>query len=302
MTNLCSLPSETIEEVLIKSDPLDVAAVAQTCRFYRSLIYQSIDSNLWRGLYLSEPIDDPRICRSQSGVLRTTIDWRGELQRIMRTRTILDKPEVCRPEERSMVLSTLLDMVSCVPPLSSPLDHGNLSKNLLWVAAVLRGGVFLDQVDWVPSDVEAQLRARLHTYYGLTHNDARKSSRVLSRAYVYALRNYRRDNDYGPFQAGNQCVDWVHLQALHHVVSMHLVALREEEDFAFTIFPLSLPYTQSIIPPGVDLDSEMDWADVEGAWTCTFLFCDHRDLISRCLVCILQCHFTELVWSLNRRI
>jgi hypothetical protein len=75
-------------------------------------------------------------------------------------------------------------------------------------------------------------------------------------------------------------VNWLHIQALHHVVSMHVVELREDEQFDFVVFPMSLPYTQIVIPKGVDLDQEKDWAGVGGLWRVAFCFCDHRELLS----------------------
>jgi len=193
MTSIRDLPSETIEEILLHSDPLDVAAIAQSSRFFRSLVYHSPDQHLWRALYLAQPFDDPRECISQNGKPRTDIGWKGELQRIMRARTVLDNTTLCRPDEYYIVLQTLLDMVCNVPPLSSLLAVGGISQNLLWVAAVLRGGEILDQINWIPTHEESQLRARLHTYFGLTDADAKRSKRVDSRAFVYNMRNYRWD-------------------------------------------------------------------------------------------------------------
>jgi len=164
--------------------------------------------------------------------------------------------------------------------------------NLVWVGALTRGTGFLDHEDIIPTslhhhtDEETQLRSRLHTYFGLTHADARHATRVATRAFVYSLRNYRPQNDFGPFLLGDPSsteglsVNWVHVQALHHVMSMHSVELNEDDEFDFIVYRMSLPYTQIIIPPGVDLDSEEDWAGVEGKWKISFCFCDHRELIA----------------------
>jgi hypothetical protein len=129
------------------------------------------------------------------------------------------------------------------------------------------------------SEEEVQLCARLHTHFGPTHLDERRSSRVRSRAFVYDLRNYRWGNDFGPFDERG-CVNWVHLQALHHTVSMHLVDLQVDEDFEFAVFPLSIPLTQIVIPEGTCFDEDEDWAGVAGVWRVSFCFCDHRELLS----------------------
>lgn len=278
MAKFSSIPPEIIEEIILNLDPIDVARIAQCSTLFRSLVYSQNSQALWRALYLDQPLDDPRICVSPQGKPKTNIDWREELQRLMRARTVLHDLSLCRPGERLTILKTMIDIVSYVPPLSDPENYGDMSRNLLWGAAVLRGGKFLDDVDPSVGPVERQLCAQLHTYFGFTHTDAKWAARVRSRAYVYDMRNYRWDNAFGPFD-GHECVNWVHVQALHHVVSMHIVDLKEDEEFEFAIFPMSLPFTQIVMPGGVNPDEVEDWAGVEGLWRVSFCFCDHRDLL-----------------------
>jgi len=278
MIRLSSLPPEIIEEIILHLDPIYVASIAQCSTFFKSIVYNTKDQVLWRALYLEQQFDDPRTCISQQGYPKGVVDWRGELQRFVRVRTVLHDPSLCRPDERLIILQTVLEIISYVPPLSSA---GEISRNLLLIDAILRGGVFLDEIESAEgkSEEEVQLCARLHANFGLTHVDTRRTARVRSRAYVYDLRNYRWDNDFGPFDE-HGCVNWVHVQALHHVVSMHIIDLQEDEDIEFPIFPLSLPLTQITIPEGVNLDEEGDWAGVEGVWRVSFCFCDHRELLS----------------------
>ncbi|KAF8963017.1 hypothetical protein BDZ97DRAFT_1822636 [Flammula alnicola] len=277
------LPSELIEDILIRCDPIDVAQAAQTCSTLRSIVYLS-DNKLWRELYLLQPFDDPRTTVSQEGRPRPTpIAWGPELQHIMRARgvvTATDSLAVMKPGELKTILQTFLSMVWYVRPWTSPQSLGELSGNLLWVAAMLRRG-FLDRLEEKggASGEERQLIAQLHSYYGLTQADTSRQSRIKSRAYVYNMRNYRPENEYGPLLE-NGAVNWEHVQALHHVVSMHLVDLREDEDFVFAVFPMSLPFTQIVVPDGIDLDEEKDWAGVTGSWAVSFCFCDHRDLMT----------------------
>ncbi|KAF9483578.1 hypothetical protein BDN70DRAFT_827292 [Pholiota conissans] len=279
---LIELPRELIEEILTRCDPVDVAMVAQTCSTLRFIIYYAGDSKLWRDLYLLQPFDDPRTAVDQQGRSKPTpIDWKMELQRIIRARNVLledDVFTVLRPGESSTLLRTLLDMVTTVSPRTSYENVRELSANLLWVAAMLRRG-FIDQLEesaaTPPGD--RQLLARLHTFYGITHADTRPQSRVKSRAYVYDMRHYRSESAFGPFLPGGK-VNWEHMQALHHVVSMHLVELGEDEDFEFAVFPMSLPFTQIVTPS--NLDEEKDWAGLTGSWVVSFCFCDHRDLMT----------------------
>lgn len=281
------LPSEIIEHFLSVCDPLEVAAVAQASRFYRSLVYETPDEHLWRSLYLNQSFDDPRTCVTFLGEPRRPVNWRAELQRIIRTRTILQGAERCRPEERRIVLETLWDMVSHVSPTNRAFSE-ETSKNLLWVEAMLHEGkIFHMAGDPAMSPEEIQLCAKLHTHFGTTPQDTKAPMRVQSRAFCYDFRNYQWNNHFGPFFAdGSDKVNWVHMQALHHVLSMHVLDLGGRDDnFMFTIFPMSLPFCQPIIPEGEDLDQVEDWAGVAGDWTCAYCFCDHRELLGGSLIC-----------------
>jgi len=280
---LIDLPPELIEDILVLCDPLEVAKVAQTCVAMRGVIYFSEDSKLWRELYLSQPFDDPRACVGQDGNFRPgLINWRKDLQRIIRARTVVDDLTALKPGELEITLQTLLQLVCYVRPWTSNamLDLSELSANLLWVAAKLRRGIFDRLQEKATTFAERQLAARLHTYFGLTKGDTIRSSIVRSRALVYLLRNYRPENEYGPFHP-NGTVNWEHIQAIHHVVSTHLVDVEENEDFEYAIFPMSLPFTQILIPDGVSLHEDEDWAGVTGSWDVSFCFCDHRELLSK---------------------
>ncbi|KAH7924517.1 hypothetical protein BV22DRAFT_1035027 [Leucogyrophana mollusca] len=278
-TAISDLPLELLEHVLLISDPLDVASAAQAARLFRDLVYDTRDEHFWRALYLAQAFDDPRSAVTYLGSPRTNIDWKGELQRIIRARTVFNNLSLCRPEERCTVIQTLLDMISNVPPIPFP-DSPLQSRNVYWVTTLLRDGAFLDHDLWVLSNEERQLRARLHAWFGLTQRDGRPDKRVESRAYVYSLRNYRQSNAYGPFlKDGSGRVNWVHMQALQHVFAMVLIDVGEGEDVAFEICPMSLSFCQSIIPPGLNLDRESDWAGVEGLWRISYCFIDHRELL-----------------------
>ncbi|EMD40152.1 hypothetical protein CERSUDRAFT_122222 [Gelatoporia subvermispora B] len=276
------LPPEIIEQVILECDPLDVSRLAQTCSALRSLIYDPESQHVWRVLYLTQPLDDPRRCVTQLGYSTPQeVDWRAELQRVIRARTVVLNPSCCRPEELHVILETLLRLITQLPPVPG-VDSDELAFNLVWTAALLRGGHFLEDDTLELTPTEKQLRAQIHTHFGLTTTDYRSARRSASRAYVYAMRHYREINDYGPFMTdGSGCVNWEHLQAIHHVMAMHIVPATSgvDQPSGFTIFPMSLPYSQSIITPGTDLETEDDWAGVSGTWQCIFCFCDHRELL-----------------------
>ncbi|KIK61784.1 hypothetical protein GYMLUDRAFT_224887 [Collybiopsis luxurians FD-317 M1] len=297
MGPLDDLPVETIEEILLHLDPLDVSKMSLTCRFFYDVIYNAPDQHLWRALYLAQPLDDPTRCVSQNGKKRRTeveFNWKAELQAIIRARTVLEDVSICKPHERITILRTLLNMVSWVPPLNSYSDMiDNLSQNLLYVTALTRGGVFLDPEKLgLPADdpkfaeEEAQLRARLHTLIGVTPSDHHHSAHLAARACVYLFRNYNWGNEFGPFLpssaegGGVGKVNWIHIKHIHHVITMHLIEFAEEgQVFQVVIYPLSFPYTQIVIPDGIDLDQEEDWAGVNGVWLVSFCFVDHSLLL-----------------------
>ena len=226
-------------------------------------------------------------------------DWKRELQRFIRARTVLRRhPARCRPAERAAVLQTLLDLVCNVPPRTlDPLASGALggafepeSMNLKWVAGALQTGGenFLDAIEDADADEEwteeeRQLHARLHVYFGLTPRDSEFGRRVASRAYVYSMRNCTAASGYGPFaRDGSFRVNWVHVQAVHHAVSMHLVRGFDDEG----VMPMSMPYIQPVLIPLLqDADGGQDWAGISGMWRCSFCFCNHQELLGRSLFC-----------------
>ncbi|KAJ3512975.1 hypothetical protein NLJ89_g3219 [Agrocybe chaxingu] len=224
------------------------------------------------------------MCLSQNGVKNPEfMDWKGDLQRIVRAETVVDNLGALRPGELESILQTILQLVCYVRPLislevSDDVDD-EFSLNLLGVAAKLRHG-FLDRLEEREglTFAERQLTARLHTYFGLTKKDTTRQSIIQSRAFVYFLGNYRPESEYGPFLTTG-AVNWEHMQAIHHVVSVHIVELGEDEEFEFAFFPMSLPFTQIVIPKGIVFDETEDWAGVAGDWSVSFCFCDHRELL-----------------------
>ncbi|KAF5340129.1 hypothetical protein D9758_013144 [Tetrapyrgos nigripes] len=239
------------------------------------------DQHLWRELWSAQPFDDPLTCVSPIGRRRTDpFDWKGELQIIIRARTILENISLCKPHERCTTLQTLLNLASWVPPLKTQSDNDNVSQNILWVFALTRGGNFIDhrRIPWEQDEEERQLRAKLHTILGILPMDLENEAIIQARAVVYSMRNYTWANEFGPFKADGR-VNWEHVKAIHHTISMHLLPPIEDMDFLMLLYPLSAPRSQIVIPQGVDLDQEDDWAGVEGYWNVSFCFCDHHLLI-----------------------
>ncbi|KAH9938897.1 uncharacterized protein BXZ73DRAFT_76390 [Epithele typhae] len=86
---LLTLPSELLENIclscVLQGNPLSIAALAQTCRTLRLLIYHTADSHLWRSLCLVY-FDDPRLNPGCS-----TVHWRHMFTERVWTERYLDR-------------------------------------------------------------------------------------------------------------------------------------------------------------------------------------------------------------------
>ncbi|KAI6102344.1 hypothetical protein EDD16DRAFT_365202 [Pisolithus croceorrhizus] len=365
MARIIDLPLELLEYILYMLDPLDVSRIAQSNRLFRRIVYLTPNyQRFWRGLYLAESLDDPRdtvtylgnprlrtmssatssamtIEDSQidascanlaSSVESCDIDWQGELQRIIRARTIVRNPQLSRGGEWKEVLRTLLDLATTLPPVPFA-ESECTSRNVAWVQRLLQDGAFLDTESMTDDQAshmceeavegggrsqgivryrtgrdsqtpayqrpeltaeESQMLARLHTWVGLTRRDVtRPQARIASRAFVYDLRNFGHANAFGPLMLdGTMRVDWKCMWALAHAYGMLWIEMEKEEmgdysDHSMDMdtsseqysCPLSLPFCQSVIPPGTSLDMELDWAGVEGLWYVGYSFLDHREFL-----------------------
>lgn len=191
------------------------------------------------------------------------LDWRGRLQKIIRARTVVQNPGLCREGERREILETLLGLVRETRPAKYGTSEDSVSLNLGWLAGVLRGGAFIDFLDDSQrsqpsrdpqlSIEERQLIGELRTHFGLTKSDFRANKKGDSRGQVYAMRNYRASNDYGPYlKDGSGKVDWNLVDKIHHVMSMHIVPtplnVDGDGEDKYIIYEMSLPFCQSEIP------------------------------------------------------
>lgn len=291
---LLDLPRELLEHIVVNGDPACAAALAQTCRFFHSLIYDAHDSLIWRGLFLAQIFDDPRKCITSRGLPLTadTYDWKSDVQRRVRAASIIRSRSNCslEPGELQQTLETLVYMIVNIPPSTSDYAIDQISYNLAWVKTQLHEGEFLDML--TDSDLtlrveEQQLRARLHTYFGLTRRDLQRAVRDDNRAFVYDFRNYADSNCWGPFlQDASGRVNWVHIRAIQHLMSMH--ALDLDGFLLGTPFiadtPMSLPFCQTLYDVNNSTLDESDWAGVEGRWQCSFCFIDHTELLRKSII------------------
>ncbi|KAI6045179.1 hypothetical protein EDC04DRAFT_2638904 [Pisolithus marmoratus] len=266
---ISSLSPEIIEHALTHCHPRDVAAFSQTCRTAYQLVYHSRDQYLWRQLFLSYPFDDPR--RSLQGLHRhAPFDWKSELQRRVLAEAIARSPSAT-PEELMDALETFLNVR--VP-----------SQSLLWVVDVLQSSNMLHLPLFDHCNTSQNL-AQLRSYLALTLDDYdeddvggmewMKVLRAKSRCYVYDLRNYCRENDWGPFWK-NGCVNWVHVESIMNVLSSNLAELSEPSQIDIRP-PCGLEATRAYSAPGATTRNLKDWAGVEGTWGRYISFMDHRN-------------------------
>jgi hypothetical protein len=105
--HIIELPTEIIEEVLARWDPIEVSKAAQTLR---TLIYASDDERLvWRSLSLAQPFDDLRKCVSENGQLVHVPDWKWNLQRLFKARNVVANPSLLNPGELEEILQTTFE-------------------------------------------------------------------------------------------------------------------------------------------------------------------------------------------------
>lgn len=256
------VPSEIIEEVLIQADPFVLASFAQTCTTYRSLVYDTADQKVWRELYLSQPLDDPRHCldtlgRRKSLASEQVINWRSELQAVVRASMVIRTISLWQTAELGSILSTLVALASRLPPT----EYGP-SHNAFWLRSKLATGEFLTAcAQRQLSTIERTRLSQLRTLVGYVGTDHDKATRVQSRAKTYDLSHYSEDTSWGPFSdPAGLFTDWNALQPIHHLITLHVM---ESNDLAHEA-PPSLSKLQG---PEHPIDSvNGDWIGIAGSW------------------------------------
>jgi len=102
-----------------------------------------------------------------------------------------------------------------------------------------------------------------------------RSSGQKSRCFVYDLRNYRRDNNYGPFLRDG-AVNWTHAESIVNVIALNIA----EPEWWDQRPPMGLNATQPYSAPGASCSATVDWAGVVGKWKRYVCFMDYRDLFA----------------------
>jgi hypothetical protein len=276
-TTVFQIPDEITEHALTFLHPIDVANFSQTCHLAHTLVYGASDQYLWRQLFLTHPFDDPRnavIPRQTS--TSAPYNWRDQLQCSVRAGLIAFNIEQ-RFDEQQFALETFISVIGSAAPVRSSLAY-KPSDSLKWVTTILRDSRILDAV---PDLRNNQLSSRIRTYLALSLDGAKDDEtkarldalRTRSQCNVYDLRNYCRDNNYGPYLVGGQ-VDWVQAEALVNVIQMNLMELHNV--WKDTRPSVGLEATRAYSVTGAANRASADWACVAGTWRRIVCFLDYR--------------------------
>ncbi|KAI0063176.1 hypothetical protein BV25DRAFT_1915498 [Artomyces pyxidatus] len=278
MSSFFVMPSEVAEHSLTFCHPRDVAAFSQTCRRAHALIYKATDQYLWRSLFLRYPFDDPRKAVGASPT--SEFDWSGKLKRRVFAETIARQGG-----DRHELLDALLECIEEAAPLSLGREHEH-SHNISWVEEIL---IESDTLALEPEFTESEKLARLRAHLALSLEpgvgtaapERVKAFRRISRIFVYDLRNYLAECQWGPFTARAEGVYWAHVNAIVNVITMNLrdFGIQWPRDFKPPLSVYGLQATRAYSAPDTLKRSPLDWAGVEGYWMRIVCFCDYRDLI-----------------------
>lgn len=264
-TQVFQIPLEITEHALTFLHPRDVASFSQTCQSARTVVYHNPDQFLWRELFLSY-FDDPRRCQGHS----ISYNWKNQVQR--RVKAELIALRCTSPEnETAFALETFISVILEVP------YNVHQSRSLQWLTRILRESNILGDGVSRQGD-HLQLASRLRSLLALSLPDDATAdhlaaTRTKSRCLVYDLRNYRRDNDYGPFLRGGK-INWVHVEAIVNVIAMNLDEL--PKSWKHIRPSVGLEKTRAYSAHGSDLRAPEDWAGVEGSWRRYVCFMDYR--------------------------
>ncbi|KIJ38502.1 hypothetical protein M422DRAFT_33281 [Sphaerobolus stellatus SS14] len=262
------------------AEPSAVAAMAQSCTFFRNLINRPLDQHLWRSLYLAR-FDDPRATFKLYGGDPDHFPWSSELKQRVRTQTLLTRHHIrldnLNEETQVFIFHTVASTIFRSPPV--PLLRE--SQDLEWVTRVIGQG---DALRYTPrtgeaAEYQAQLRLYLDMTYDKKDSDAAQVARTASRSFIYDLRKYSRANLWGPFLPGSGGrVNWSHLEHIYRVMAMNIGEILDL--FDQMIPPVGLDAVRAYSAPRSDPTSIKDWAGIEGRWYRYVCFMDYRDLFA----------------------
>ena len=287
-TPILSIPLEIIEQALVYSDPRDVASFSQTCSIFYNLVYRASDQHIWRKLFLEQQFD--HLQRNQRPdsfpcAPEQRIDWKQELQKRVNCKCILNKADA-NPENITKAIQDVLDVLQNAP---SMIDKTEPSEDILWANMLIKKEL---HPLWHRSSINSlyennllQDLAKVWSLIGWRDNVLNRSSvdirdtRNCARAFVYDMRNYRRNNNWGPFLpmlfGQKLCpINWDHIKWIITVMYNNLLDLGNL--WTDTRPPASFEAIRAYSAPNSLNRDPKDWAGVEGTWRRYVCFMDYR--------------------------
>lgn len=298
---ILSIPVEITENALVFTAPRDVAHFAQTCRSARALVYEAHDQHLWRRLFL-QSFDDLRDPHAHP-FTTDTVDWRLQLQKRVRLMRVVRNACVSDARDTPDLLDALAGLVQIArqAPAMPPPEHVNTSKDLAWIVGLLRehplwsgsaaratkllndavllhADPTLAETDLVQS--AAELWCLLGWRSSILSKDTAQlvTSRTAARAFVYDMRNYSRENLYGPYRDKRPRVNWKHIQSCITIIQCNLMDLNSNRLWTETRPPVDLDAIRPYSAPASHNRDPRDWAGVEGHWRRYVCFMDYRSV------------------------
>lgn len=291
--NILAIPAEITEHALVLAAPQDVANFAQTCRSARALVYEAHDQHLWRRLFLEQSFDDPRNDPRYAADpdALDNIDWKAELQKRVKFMRVIRNWRDSGPD----LLDALPELVKIArdAPIMPVPDN---SKDLAWIASLLKDHpLWASEADachvlehaiskhpdprlvhsfLVPS--ASELWCLLGWRSSILSNSAAEliRSRTAARSFVYDMRNYHRENLYGPYADRRAKVNWKHIENCINIIQCNLSDLGRL--WSDTRPPLELDAIRTCSAPGSHTRDPRDWAGLEGTWRRYVCFMDYR--------------------------
>jgi hypothetical protein len=215
-------------------------------------VYIDRSAYVWRSLYINY-FDDPR----NQGAQPTDRDWKRLVQERTRAYRIANSA-TASPDEIEHAAHTVTHVVETTTP-------GTLtSKTIAWLhLRIPLRFIWPDHTDDTPLSLT---RAKLQVLKCECRIDI--DDRIVSRSYVYDMRNYKRSTLYGPFlpHAPGEPVriNYVHLRHLMNVQFNNIYYSHSHSDEAEMWMPRGFNATRAMTAPASPVEG--DWAGVEGEW------------------------------------
>lgn len=260
---ILTIPVELTHRILTFCRPRDVVVFSRTCRVAYEL---ARDDYLWQQLWPAYPFDGPGVTSSRRqlvGLPTAAFEaWRVELVRRMKAEFMatMKRKDLSRVSigDKMDALDTLISVVSQALPA---LDDTSPSADMRWLDTLLHKSELVISKTATDNPPEiAKRQAHLRSCMGPARifRTGRQISarRNESRAFVYDLRKYSSQNDFGPFDT-NTNVNWIHVE---HLINVILANIRDLPSHLTP--PLELESLRAYSAPGQY--SQPDWAGVEG--------------------------------------